>query len=136
VNSTFCTTTDKLNKFQIEVLRKTALFNFSAKYFGGRANASLPKGWAPDEGVVTEFHNFLLKNSAEFTEAEFTENHDWIKRELKREMYITAFSFEASQRVAIEQDPEVQKAIDSMPQAMTLLKSSRKLLVQRIPPQR
>jgi len=136
VNSTFCTTTDKLNKFQIEVLRKTALFNFSAKYFGGRANASLPKGWAPDEGVVTEFHDFLLKNNAEFTEAEFTENHDWIKRELKREMYITAFSFEASQRVAIEQDPEVQKAIDSMPQAMTLLKSSRKLLVQRIPPQR
>ena len=54
------------------------------------------------------------------------------RQELKREMYITAFSYEDSQRVAIEQDPAVQKAMDSMPNAKKLLDNAKKLLVERI----
>ena len=46
-------------------------------------------------------------------------------------MYITAFSVDESQRVAIEQDPEVLKAIDSMPKAKALVENAKKLLVQR-----
>jgi carboxyl-terminal processing protease len=125
-------TPPKLNKFQIEVARKGALFNFSTKYFGGRADAKLPKGWEPDEALVNDFHEFLLKNKADFTEAEFTENHQWVKDQLKREMYVTAFSYEDSQRVAIEQDPAVLKAVDSMPKAKGLLDNAKKMLVQRI----
>ena len=119
------------NKFQIEMLRKYAIFNFSAKYFGAH-DTKLPKGWEPDEKLINEFHDFLLKNKVDFTEAEFTENHQWVKDQLKREMYVTAFSYEESQRVAIEQDPAVQKAIDSMPKAKALLDNAKKLLVQRI----
>ena len=55
-----------------------------------------------------------------------------MKKELKREMYITAFSQDESQRVAIEQDPEVLKAIDSMPKAKALVDNAKKLLVQRM----
>jgi hypothetical protein len=47
-------------------------------------------------------------------------------------MYITAFSQDESQRVAIEQDPEVLKAIDSMPKAKALVDTAKKLLVQRM----
>ena len=47
-------------------------------------------------------------------------------------MYITAFSQDESQRVAIEQDPEVLKAIDSMPKARALVENAKKLLVQRL----
>ena len=68
----------------------------------------------------------------EFTEADFTENHDWIKQQLKREMYITAFSVDESQRVAIEQDPEIQKAMEAMPKAQALLDNAKKLMVQRM----
>ena len=64
--------------------------------------------------------------------ADFTANRDWVKQELKREMYITAFSQDESQRVAIEQDPEVLKAIDSMPKAKALVDNAKKLLVQRM----
>jgi carboxyl-terminal processing protease len=125
-------TVAKLNKFQIEILRKYALFNFSSKYFGGKADAKLPKGWEPDEDIVNSFHDFLMKGGVEFTEADFTENHQWIKEQLKREMYITAFSFEESQRVAKEQDPAVARAVDALPKARALLETAKKLLVQRI----
>jgi hypothetical protein len=73
-----------------------------------------------------------MKNGFEFTEADFTANHQWVKEQLKREMYITAFSWEQSVRVNIQQDPEVLQAIEAMPKAVTLIETAKKLLVQRI----
>jgi len=122
----------KLNKFQIEVLRKSGFFNFSAYFFCSRNDAKLPQGWEPDEAVVNDFHQFLLKNGAEFTEADFTANHQWIKEQLKRELYITAFSTDDGTRVAMTQDPEVSRAVDAMPKAKALVDSAKKMLVQRI----
>jgi carboxyl-terminal processing protease len=125
-------TPEKYNKFQIEVLRKFTLFNFSAKYFGAHGDAKLPKGWSPDEKVVNEYHAFLVANKIEFSEADFTANHEWIKQELKREMYVTGFSVDESRRVAVEQDPEVQRAIESLPKAKALVDNAKKMMVQRI----
>ena len=121
----------KLNKFQLELARKFTFFSFTAKWFGARQEAKLPKGWEPDEKIVNEFHEYLLKNKVPFTEAEFTENHDWVKQQLKKEMYTTGFSFEESQKVATESDPMVLKAIDALPEAKNLLDKSKKLIVQR-----
>jgi len=121
----------KLNPFQIAMLRQGSFFDFSASYFGPRADAHLAKGWAPDEGVVDQFHQFLLSSGVKFTEAEFTANYQWVRDQLKREMYITAFSYEQSVRVAIEQDPEIAAAADAMPKAVSLLQNAKKLIVQR-----
>jgi carboxyl-terminal processing protease len=122
----------KLNKFQTDLLKKDRFifFNFTAKWFGGH-QTRLPKGWEPDNNVINDFHEYLLKQGATFTEAEWTENHTWIAQQLKREMYATAFSFEDSQKVAVETDPMVAKAVDAMPEAKALLEKSKKLIVQR-----
>ena len=122
----------KLNKFQIEVLRKAGFFTFSAHYFGPKADPRMPKGWEPDETVINEFHQYLLDNKFEFTEADFTANHQWVKEQLKREMYVTAFSYEQSRVVNIQQDPEIAQAVESMPKAAALLENARKMLVQRV----
>jgi carboxyl-terminal processing protease len=124
------------NKFQIEVLRKYAFFKFSAKYFGPQAKPNLPKGWEPDVKVVDDFHQFMLDNDVHFTEAEFTENHQWVKDQLKKEMYITAFNVDASERVQIEQDPEIARAVDAMPKAKLLLENSKKVIVRNLAPQK
>jgi carboxyl-terminal processing protease len=126
----------KYNKFQIEVLRNYEFFNFAAHYFGASSNPKLPKGWEPDEKLVNDFHDFLNSKNIKFTELEFTENHQWIKEQLKQEMYITAFSYNDSERVRIEQDPEVGKAIDAMPKAQELLDKAKKMMVQRMPVER
>jgi carboxyl-terminal processing protease len=120
-----------LNPFRISVRRKDAFFNFSAKYFGAR-DTKLPQGWEPDAAIVDQFHAFIKEKGVEFMEADFTANRDWIKRELKREMYIAAFSTDESNRVAIEQDPMVQKAIESMPKAKELLSNAKNMLVKRM----
>ena len=125
----------KLNKMQMELLRKYAFFNFTKYYFGSH-DIKLPKGWDPDNTVLNEFHDYLMKNDYSFTEAEWAENHTWIKRYLKREMYITAFNIDESRKVDIESDPEVERAVEAMPKARALLDSAKKIIVQRMEAQR
>src|SRR5579863_9670314 len=111
----------KYNKFQTDLLRKYEFFNFTAKWFGGRSSAQLPKGWEPDAAVVNEFHEYLSKQNIPVTEADWNENLSWTKAQLKKEMYATGFSIEESQKVAAETDPMVAKAIEALPQARALL---------------
>jgi len=124
----------KLDHLQTQLYIKSAFFNFTRYYFG-QHDTKLPKGWSPDATTLNEFHDYLMKQNYDFTEAEFTEDTDWIKRLLKREMYITAFDLDVSDRVAIESDPEVQRAIDAMPKAKALLESAHKILVRRVKPE-
>jgi carboxyl-terminal processing protease len=121
----------KLNRFQIELLRKFAFFNFTASYFGPKQNLNLPKGWGPDETVINDFDAYMHKNGYEYTGAEFAANHEWMKERLKEEMYITAFSVDESDHVRIEQDPEIAKAVDALPKAQALLDKAKKMLVMR-----
>lgn len=110
----------KANAFQIGVMRKNVFFTFTAQYFGGK-EAKLPKGWAPDETVMNNFHDFIMKKGIQFTEADWTANHEWLRNRLQQEMYITAFSLEDSKNLQVEEDPEIQKAVAALPQASQLL---------------
>jgi carboxyl-terminal processing protease len=124
----------KLDRLQIQISMKWAFFNFTRYYFG-QHDAKLPKGWSPDATTLNEFHDYLMKQNYDFTEAEFTQDTDWITRLLKREMYITAFNIDESERVGIEGDPEVERAIEAMPKAKALVDSARKVLVKRLQPE-
>jgi carboxyl-terminal processing protease len=123
--------TPKLTAFETELTRKSAFFNFTRQYFG-RHDTKLPKGWTPDAAVMNEFHEFLLKENYTFTEADFARDHDWVRRYLRREMYITAFNLDESQRAFAETDPEVEKAVDLMPKAKALMENARKIIVRRM----
>ncbi|MGA2738172.1 MAG: S41 family peptidase [Bryobacteraceae bacterium] len=124
----------KFDHLQTELAIKSAFFNFTRVYFG-QHDAKLPKGWSPDITILNDFHDYLLKQNYDFTEAEFTQDADYIKRLLKREMYITAFNLDESERVGVETDPEVQRAIDAMPKAKALVDSVRKVIVKRMQPE-
>ena len=83
----------KLNKFQIEMLRNFALLQFLREVLrtAGRI-PSCPRAGSRTKHWSTISTQFLMTNDVQFTEAEFTENHQWVKEQLKQEMYITAFN--------------------------------------------
>ena len=47
------------------------------------------------------------------------------------EMYTTAFSKEDADRLAVEIDPEVERAVEALPKAKALLDKSREIMVRR-----
>jgi len=120
----------KLDRFQVDLIRQAAFFNFTAKYFGTNS-AKLPRDWQPDQDVENAFHRFLLDSGISFTEAEYATDHDWMRSQLRREVYAYAFSVDDANRIAIETDPEVAKAVESLPKAKALLDTAKKLLAQR-----
>ena len=123
-------TPPEFTPFQKQLLRKYAFFNFTARYFGTHTT-DLPKDWAPDQAVMNDFHRYVLDEGVEFTEAEFAQDHDWVRRQLRREMYITAFGIDESRRLTIETDPEVLEAIESLPKARQLLANAKRIIAQR-----
>ena len=124
-------TPPKLDTLETQLVRKYAFFNFTKFYFGNHSS-KLPEGWTPDNTLMTEFHDWLLKQDFQFSEADFTKDHDYIKRALQSNMYTTAFSVDDSRRFDIQTDPMVERAVESMSKAQALLDNVRKVLVQRV----
>ena len=82
--------------------------------------------------MVADFHDFLKQSKIEFTDADFAKDREWIREQLRREMYVTAFGVDQSRKVAIEQDPEIKEAVGALPKAKALLDAARKLMVERL----
>ncbi len=115
--------------FQSELLRRFAFFNYATHYFA--THESLPANWDTDEAALEDFRQFLTSEKISFTSAEFARNQDFIRRFLKREMYIHAYDLDAGERVKAERDPDVQAALDLLPKAQQLANQARKMLAQR-----
>jgi carboxyl-terminal processing protease len=122
--------TAKLDKLEIELFR-SGLFNFTRAYFA-KHSKDLPKNWMPDESVISELRAFVVKAGTEVTDADWTRDHDWIRRYLAREMYIYAFNVDESDRMFAQTDPEVLRALDAMPKARSLVDTAHKVIVQRM----
>jgi len=124
-------TAPKLDKFQVDLLRRTEFFNFTA-YWLGSTNPKIDKTWSPNTEVVDAFHQYLMKEKVQFTEADFTQHLDWIKHQLQYEIYFSALSSEDSRIFEKITDPAVAKAVEALPKAQALLNSAKKMIVQRM----
>jgi carboxyl-terminal processing protease len=124
--------TPKSNRVQAAMIRGYAFINFAAHYLGAQDRKKIAKDWQPDQGVLSDFRQFLVKENIQFTEADFTENEEWIKQQLRKEVFISVFNIEDSRRIMVESDPMVLKAIDSLPKAKELLENAKKMIVQRL----
>ncbi|HSB13641.1 MAG TPA: S41 family peptidase [Bryobacteraceae bacterium] len=120
----------RLNRFQMELYKDYAFFNFTSKYLGTR-DIKVTTDWEPGQSVMAEFRQFLIDESVSFNDVEFAQNEAWVKSQLKREMYASALSIDAANRIAIESDPAVEKAVQSLPKARALLETAKKLIAQR-----
>ena len=120
----------KLDRLEADLFR-SGLFNFTRFYFGSHTT-SLPAGWMPDDRILTELHDYLLKNGTSFAEADFVKDRDWIKRYLAKEMYTTAFNVDESDAMFSRTDPEVARAVELMPKSESLLETAKKVTAQRM----
>jgi len=118
----------KSNKFEDTLLEKYAFFNFAKHYV---INHKVSKQFEVDEAVIQEFRKFLDEQKIVFTEADLAENSDWIRSNIKAELFINEFGQQEGMRVHAESDPEVQKALDLLPQAKQLAENAKKTIAQR-----
>jgi carboxyl-terminal processing protease len=118
----------KSNKFQESLLQHYALFNF-AKHYANSHKVS--QGFEVDEVILQDFRKFLDQEKIAFTEAELLENNDWLRANIKSEIFIDSFGQEEGLKVRAQTDPDVIKALELMPQARALADNARKVIAER-----
>ena len=126
----------KLTKFQEEMYRSDVFFpgeqgvgSFTRYFLGTRP--VITHNFEADEHVVKEFRDYLAKHNIRYTEPEFAESQDWLKRKIKQEVFMSNYGTQEGFKVLLEADPQVQKAIEAIPQARALYENARKVIAQR-----
>src|SRR5581483_8997559 len=108
-----------------------AFFHFGNTYWAGGVKPSLPPNWQVDAGTVEKFRAYLHTTTIPFTDEEFNTNMDFVKRELRYELYWRAFDKTTAERARWTDDPEVKKGEESLPKAQGLLQNVQRVLAEK-----
>jgi len=127
---------NKFNKFQELMFRSDVFYpaeqgvgGFTRYFLGSKPNVT--HSFEVDDNLLHEFRTYLSKHNIKYTEAEYDENVDWIKRKIKQEVFMSTYGTQEGDKVLLAADPQVQKAIESIPQARALYENARKVVAQR-----
>ncbi len=128
--------TPKFNRFQETLLRQRIFLpyeigvgDFATHYLAEKPAVS--RDFVADDAVINDLRRYLEKQHVAYTETDISENLDWIKRKIKRELFVSVFGLEEGFKVELENDVQVQKAIEQLPQARALYENARKVIAQR-----
>ena len=109
-----------LNRFQISLLQQpnyVFFINFSKHYL---ATHTITRDFTVDDAVLQQFKDFLKANQIDFSDADIAANLDWIKTNIKAELFTSQFGQIEGLKVRAQADPEIAKAITFLPEAMAL----------------
>ena len=118
-----------LNRFQQELARKFVFFNFAPRYLA--ENKTIERDFEVNAAVLDRFRRFLGEEGVSFQESDINANLAYIKQSIREELFRSVFGTDEAYRVEVVADPQVQKAIELLPQAAAMLEKSRRAQLDR-----
>jgi carboxyl-terminal processing protease len=70
--------------------------------------------------MLKQFKDYLKANQGDYTDADVNANLDWVKSNIKAELFTSQFGQLEGLKVRAEADPEIAKATTFLPEAMAL----------------
>jgi carboxyl-terminal processing protease len=119
----------KVNEFQTLLAAKYAVYTFVRDFLA--KNPSLDLSFQVSDAVMDQFKQHMTKRGIQFTEKDFADNRDYMKRALKYEVVYNRFGVADAGRVLLEGDPQVTKALDLIPEAKDLAGKARRQLAEK-----
>ena len=120
--------TPKSNHFQDVLLEHSVFFNFASHYL---SNRTVDRSFQVDDSVMNEFRQFLTSQQISFNEQDLSGVGDWIKANIKADIFTTQFGQAEGLRVRAAWDPMISQAIGYLPQAQALQEQAKKADEQR-----
>lgn len=105
------------NPFEVNLLQHTAFFNFTKRYL---AHRDIPRDFQIDDAVLNDFRSFLKTEKIDYNEADLSANLDWIKSNIKGDLFTSEFGATEGQHARADFDPQITKALTFMPEAQAL----------------
>jgi carboxyl-terminal processing protease len=119
---------EKTNAFQDSLLVHYAFFNFAEHYTDTH---HVTDSFQVDDQVMQDFRKSLDEQKIPYTQADLTQNADWLKTSIKSEIFVDAFGEEKGLQVRAQNDPQVLKALELMPEAKQLADNAKKVIAER-----
>jgi carboxyl-terminal processing protease len=111
-----------LTPFQTSLLSQTVFFDFVRAY-----NYHHPRSdgnFEVQEAILNEFQHYLAEKDLKPSEQEWQANLFFFREQIRYEYFLSHFGIEEAQKVIINKDLVVTRALDCLPQAKALLESS------------
>jgi len=119
----------KVNEFQTTLAAKYAVYTFVTDFL--KKNPSIDSSFQVSDALVDQFKQHLTKRGVEFTEKDFQDNRDYVKRSIKYEIFYNRFGVSDAGRVLLDGDPQLTKALDLIPEAKDLALKARRQLAEK-----
>jgi len=117
----------KSNHFQDTLLQHYAFFNFAKRYV---VTHHPTRSFEVDDVTLQDFRKSLDEGNIPYTQAELMDNNDWIKSNIKAEIFVDAFGQDEGMKVRAEADPEIIKGLELLPQAKALAEGAKKIVAE------
>jgi carboxyl-terminal processing protease len=117
----------KENHFEDTLVQHYAFFNFAKRYV---VNHHPTKSFEVDDATMVDFRKSLDEANIPYTEAELLDNNDWLRSNIKTEIFIDAFGQDEGLKVRAESDPMVIKGLELLPQAKALADNAKKIVAE------
>ena len=118
----------KTNHFQDTLLQHYAFFNFAKHYV---VSHHVSKSFEVDDNLLQDFRKSLDNDKVPYSEADFVQNNEWIRSNIKSEVFVDAFGQDEGLKVKAESDPEVLKGLELLPQARQLAENAKEIIAER-----
>jgi carboxyl-terminal processing protease len=126
----------KLNDFEQTLMRRGVLYpfpqgvgDFIRHYLGEKPEVT--KDFVVNDAVISELRKYLDEQHIKFTEADIQDNLPWLKWKIKREVFTTVFGLNEGYKVELQNDPQLEKAEEEIPQSRALYQNARKIVAER-----
>jgi carboxyl-terminal processing protease len=77
------------------------------------------------DAILEDFREFLRSRKVEFSDDDFRNNVEFVKRRIKEQVYTSSFGLQEGYRVAVSGDSQVMKALELLPDAKQLMTTGR-----------
>jgi len=117
----------KSNHFQDTLLQHYTFFNFAKRYVVSHHPS---KTFDVDDASMQDFRKSLDEANISYTQADLVDNNDWIRSNIKAEIFVDAFGQDEGMKVRAESDPQVVKGLELLPQAKALAENAKKIVAE------
>jgi len=126
----------KLTKFEQLLYRsdvfypaETGVGGFTRYYLGMKP--AITKDFEVDDNVMRTFREYLSKHTVRYTEPEMAERAIGLRGRSNKKSSCPASASRKDSKCCSESDPQVQKAVDAIPEARALYQTAKRITAQR-----
>lgn len=119
----------KLNPTEESLVQHGVFFEFAKYYLG--VHKTIPNDFQVTDAVVQEFRQYVADQKVQLSDQDLKANLDFVRTHIRTPLVEFIYGQTQAREIALENDPEVEKAVEDMPQASELLAKAKRYIASK-----